>query len=733
MASDKKQHVRWRVVGRPLVRASLFSGLPTDGVPDLGGTDPRPFLEWLRRVREHPGLTEAVRHASPDLAAGVGALLDQDPAAVRVRRARKVTAAVLRYALRADSRATPFGLFAGVTAAAFSEHSRVVWGGAHRKVASPGGAWTAEVVGALEVLPGVCEHLLVVVNNTAVQERGHLVVLQYTRPDPGAPGSDTEQVEIRIGSAVRLILETARQPVPWSTLRAKLAAEYPDEPAVSADAMLARMVQVQALLTSLAPPSTETDLLGCLVSTLTGSNSWAPPEVRPLVSHLQEAHTAVAEHNRGGGSSTLEEADEAVARVSRVQPLGVDVRVDADLALPVAVARAAEQAAYMLTVLSPHPEGLPAWRTYRERFADRYGDALVPVHEVVHPRAGLGFPSAYAATAGTEGSAETLTGRDRWLLEQAQIAALERRREITADTLLDQLAARRLAPLPGHTELNLRVESPSRAALDSGRFHIAVLGSSRSAATMAGRFAALAGVRDDLREAVSHTASAGAVPVQLSFPPLRARSAPLVRSERLLDRAVSVGEYPGPGPRQLDVDDLAVGCDDGGLFLFSGALDRRVEPVVPHALNLRYAPPLARFLAELPRAERAVVVGFDWGAASTLPFLPRIRSGRVILAHARWRIRAAELPSRTASWQQWRRGWAAWAELRGLPGVVDLGKGDQRLRLDLAEPAHLFLLRAQVAKEGGTVLTEAPDPRSSGWCEGRSAEVLVQLCRQEVA
>ncbi|WP_159944682.1 lantibiotic dehydratase family protein [Nocardiopsis sp. FR6] len=732
MASGKEQHGRWHVVGRPLVRASLHSGLPTGGVLDLSGSDPSPWLGWLRRMWEHPRLVEAIRHASPDLATGVKVLLHQDPAAVRARRARKVTASVLRYVLRANSRATPFGLFAGVSAATFAERSRVVWGDAHRVVASPDGAWVAEVVSALEALPEVCERLLVVANNTTVEEDECLVVPQYARPALGQPGADTEQVEVRINSAVSLVLESARQPVSWATLRAKLAAEYPDEPSASTDTMLARLVQVRALLTALTSASTEDDPLGYLVSSLAQNHVHALPETRPLVSLLKEAHTTVEEHNRGGGPDARREADEAGACGSRGQPMGLDVRVDAELALPTPVARAAEKAAHMLTALSPHPEGLPAWHGYREQFTDHYGDALVPVREVVHPQTGLGFPAGYATTD-ADGPTESLTGRDRWLLEQAQTAALDGQWEITADPLLVQLAAQRAAPPPNHTELNLRVESPSRAALDSGRFRIAVLGASRSAATMAGRFAALAGVQDDLREAVSHTTFVGAVPVQLSFPPLRAHSSHLVRSERLLDHLVSVGAYPASVPGQLGVDDLAIGCDDGGLFLFSRILARRVEPVLPHALNLRYAPPLARFLAELPRAGRAVVIGFDWGAASSLPFLPRVRSGNVVLANARWRVRAADLPPRTVPWPRWRREWALWAERRNLPGVVDLGKGDQRLRLDLAEPAHLFLLRTQVDKEGGTVLTEAPDPRSSGWCEGRPTEVLVQLCQKEVA
>ncbi|MGH3811560.1 MAG: lantibiotic dehydratase, partial [Pseudonocardiaceae bacterium] len=54
--------------------------------------------------------------------------------------------------------------------------------------------------------------------------------------------------------------------------------------------------------------------------------------------------------------------------------------------------------------------------------------------------------------------------------------------------------------------------------------------------------------------------------------------------------------------------------------------------------------PLARFLAEVASARCGVYGPFDFGAARTLPFLPRVRYGRTVLASARWLLVADDLP-----------------------------------------------------------------------------------------
>ncbi len=78
---------------------------------------------------------------------------------------------VSRYLLRAQHRATPFGLFAGVTTVAFGSQARAEWGKAHVAVGRAGAEWLAAVVERLESCPELLDQLPVVVNDT-VMSRG---------------------------------------------------------------------------------------------------------------------------------------------------------------------------------------------------------------------------------------------------------------------------------------------------------------------------------------------------------------------------------------------------------------------------------------------------------------------------------------------------------------------------------------------------------------------------------
>ncbi|OLT25403.1 hypothetical protein BJF83_22865 [Nocardiopsis sp. CNR-923] len=653
-------------------------------------------------------VSAAISHASPVLASRVDAFLRHTP--MRRTRARRVVASVIRYVLRAQHRATPFGHFAGITTARIGERVHVRWDG-HRLVASPTGAWVADAVTGLESSLDVLSHTRVIANPATTAQDGQLVIPQTFRPDSG-PFATTAKAAVAHTDAVQAVLDVARDPVPWATVVEAVGEAYPDEAETDIHGMLAGLVRVKALLTNLHPPSTVPPLehLETTLPTL-GSRG------RPAAQVVGRAKDALAKYNATGDD--LEAVEEAMGALSDEPAVGVDTHLDADIALPHAVARTAADAMGLLEDLSPHPEGLVGWAGWRTSFTDRYGTGvLIPVEQVV---AEVGYPN-WGTTAD-----RPLAARDRWLLEHAQAAALDRRREIDADALLDRVRGQDHAPPVAHSEINVRVESPSPAALDSGRFRVVVLGTSRTAAAMAGRFAAMTATGGQLAVALASTP--GVVPVQLSFPPNLARHTHVARVPRLLDHVLSVAEHPPLGA--LGVDDLMVGCDEEGVFLWSRTLGARVEPVVPHAFNLRHAPALVRFLAELPRADRMPVSAFCWGAASQLPFLPRVRSGRIVLSPAQWRVRPRDLPADRAPWRVWDQAWTDLADRRHLPRHVELGGSDQRLCLDLSELAHRFLLRTHLTTSGAAVLREAPDVRSFGWCQHRPAEVLFQLTRTE--
>ena len=202
--------------------------------------------------------------------------------------------------------------------------------------------------------------------------------------------------------------------------------------------------------------------------------------------------------------SLTDEAGEFDLDVSIVAsgPVSVDLRLDADLTLPQAVAAEAERAAAALTRLTPYPFGVAAWKDFHRRVLDRYGiGALVPVLELTNADTGLGFPAGYR-NAHLEPPARPLSDCDARLLALAQQAALDHSIEIVLDDqAIADLAAVQVRP---HTDLCVRVHAPTPDAIQRGEFELAVVGASRAAGTTTGRFLDLLGPADRDRMASAY-------------------------------------------------------------------------------------------------------------------------------------------------------------------------------------------------------------------------------------
>ncbi|HEY5836950.1 lantibiotic dehydratase, partial [Streptomyces sp.] len=264
------------------------------------------------------------------------------------------------------------------------------------------------------------------------------------------------------------------------------------------------------------------------------------------------------------------------------------------------------------------------------------------------------------------------------------------------------------------------------------RFRLEVVSVSRGVGVTSGRFlsvlapedrAALAAELSDLP-----TGDAGTVPAQLSFPPLLPDSAHVIRTPRVLPLVISLHEHRSPGANVLTPTDLAVACDGRRMYLAAPERGLRVEAVGMHALNpATHTPPLARFLTELSRAQCAQVTVFDWGVAAAMPYLPRLRYGRTVLAPARWRLEAGVLPGRDRPRSEWDTALDDWRTRRRMPQRFFLAEGDRRLLLDLDQAGHRTLLRQHLNRAGSAVLVEAPPKEAYGWCDGRAHEVVVPL------
>ncbi|MFF3733417.1 lantibiotic dehydratase [Streptomyces sp. NPDC002476] len=686
-------------------------------------------MAWLRVVWAAQDVAEAVEHSSPVLAAQVRAVCTAgNPPPRDVRR---TALSVVRYLLRAQHRATPFGLFAGVTTAEFGPQARADWGEGHVAVGRAGAEWLAAVVERLESFPSLLDRLPVVVNNT-VMSRGDRLIVPF-QPEIQDDRRRAVEASLALTEPVRVVLAASRTPIRCDVLADKLLAEFPEAGPEKVRCLLAELIRRRVLITSLHAPSTEADALGYLLGQLDAIDVGDLSLVAETVRELRAVWTGLEECATRGGWDSVAARMRTLVPGLRRHPVALDLRLEGQMVLPEEVAREIERAAFILTRVSTRPYGTAAWNAYHQRFYERYGiGTMVPLVEAVAD-SGPGFPDGYPGTP-ADARRPRVSARDDALVRLAQTAVFDGRDEVV---LTDELiAALDVGPdeprVPPHLEVDVRVHAAGLEELQRGRFRLEVVSVSRGAGVSTGRFLgvlapsgreALAAELADLPAADSDT-----VPAQLSFPPLLPESAHVTRSSQVLPTVISLQEHRALKDTVLTPEDLAVGCDGRRMYLAAPERGHRVEAVGMNALNLHtHTPPLVRFLTELSRAQCAQVTIFDWGAAAAMPFLPRLRYGHTVLAPARWRLEASELPGRTRPRAEWDTAVIDWRARRRLPHRVYLVEDDRHLFLDLDEAGHRTLLRQHLDRTHLAVLVEAPEPEAYGWCGGRVHEVVVPL------
>jgi thiopeptide-type bacteriocin biosynthesis protein len=695
--------------------------------PDLTGPSAHreAWRVWLQQMWQATDFATAVEFSSPDLARRVHQIRAGEPVAdLAVRRA---VLSVVRYLLRARSRATPFGLFAGVQAAHTGAAPLLRAGTAHRAVTRPDAAWSAALVDRWEQHPVLRPQLTLLASSLAFERDGRLIIEHRSSNETdGGPA----HVQIRATGPVRTAMDGARTPVVWAVLAEALAAGFPDASPTAIENLLANLVRQRFLITGLRPAVTATDPIAALLA-----------QVRhlPEATDLREIAAGLARHDDAIAAPAGARAERArvTAAMARLCPaakpaFALDLRLDWDLVIPEAVAEEAASAAAVLTRLAPRAALSPGWIAWHGRFLDRYGPgAVVPVLDAIDL---LGYPSGYLGSP-VASPGPTLTARDRRLLGLAYTAGTRRHHDVRLDdATIDELTvADPGRPVQPSTEVTVRIHAASVSALEQGEFTLHVVGVARAAGVGTGRFLHLFDAADRRRMTDVYAGLPGvqqdALIAQISTTPLYIRSVNVARTPQVAEVVIPLGDQHGPDTDQLPVTDLAVTADAEQLHLVSVSRRRPVHTVLPNAVDLtQHTHPLARFLIEAPVALAVPCTGFSWGAAvSGLPFLPALRYGRTVLSPARWTLGHDDLPDARTPWPQWDEALTEWRRDVCLPEHVYLGDGDRRMNLDLAESSHRLLLRTHVERDGKSLLRPAPEPGDLGWTGGRAHEIVIPL------
>ncbi len=715
-----------------MVRAPLLS---TDAYRELSEAAEVPGA--LRRFLEKPLVHAALAVGSQSLLEALGR------GGANVRKASQADSSLLRYLIRMSTRATPYGLFAGIALARWGEGTDLALGpGPHATRTRPDMGWLMALVERLDARPELRRHLRWMAHPGALDRAGRI----WLEERPSRPGSSSEAVSLRATGAVRRALAAARTPVAYSSLVRHLLDTTPGATEPKVEALLSQLWEHSLLHTDLRPPLLTEDPLSHVLERLAGvpgveeeraglralADALAHWDALPFPLRAQAFGSLVRQARR------LQESQAPAFQVDMALPLGgrqVSPRVGAE------VARAAE----LLLRLSPVPSGPTFLSEYRRQFVDRYGPHQeVPLLEVLEPTFGLGPPAAYTPHGphrpGAPAPAAPSPRRMEALLHLAARAARERQRTVELDdATLEALELGTLsaANAPRSLEVFASVAASSAQALDEGDFQVVVAGAGVAAAGRSlGRFADLLG--PEAVTALTDTACAeealrpGTLSAEPSYLPREQRIANVAVRPAVRELEIPLLITPGVPPgRVLPLEDLLLGVREGRFYLRSASHGAEVVICSGHMLTSRQGPAVIRFLSDVGQDGQRQFYEFSWGPASNLPFLPRVQRGRAVLALAQWRISSAtrEHELRVDSPEVFTASLAAWRERWDVPRFVSFSIGDNRLVLDLERATHREELRAELHGPGGQelILQEVLPALDQAWLEGPEGRYVTEL------
>jgi lantibiotic biosynthesis protein len=685
------------------------------------GADRAELERRLHEAYERPELREALYLASPQLCETLDAWGSEH--------ARKWLPALVSYFERAASRPTPFGLFAGCSLGEISERSYLELEERrhYRRHTRLDMDYLTALVRALEADPSIRRRLSFRPNSSLYRAGG-----RFRYAESRLDGTLRSYHLVAVDDSVEL----------EATLARASAGATPDELAATlvgeeisvdeAKEFIDELIDAQVLVSDVQPALTGPEPVPALVEAMAEHEETAQPAraLRVALDSLEQLDrqglgASPAEYRR---VESLFEDQPAKPEPSRLFQLDLTKQARATLGRTVVdeIARALE----LVAKLTPRVPDDPLDR-FRAAFVERYEDREVPLVEALDEEIGIGFGVSQAAESAPllaglklgswNGAGPPWEERHRLLLHLAGQALRDGRRELElSPSEIDALAPAQQPRLPDALEAVATVAAASQDELDHGRFRVLLRGASGApGAALLGRFchadgALRARVEEHLRLEEAQRPDAVFAEI-VHLPESRVGNIllrPVLRSYEI----PFLGRSGAPPQAQLPVTDLLLSVVGDGVA--SGAAERLV--LRSRRLGCEVLPRLTsahkyslsslgvyRFLCELQRQGTVDVLTWDWRPLEALPFLPRVSSGRTVLARARWNLDRRDLErfsDRTEAFREWRHE-------AGLPRWIVLADADNELVTDLGNPLSVeALLHHLRRREQATLVELFPSP-----------------------
>jgi thiopeptide-type bacteriocin biosynthesis protein len=713
--------------------------LPFDELEAWTEDADRQMLERrLLEAYERPELREALYLASPQLVETLDAWGSEH--------ARKWLPALVSYFERAASRPTPFGLFAGCSLGEIGERSclELEERRHYRRHTRLDMDYLTALVRALETDARIRRRLTFRPNSSLYRAGGRI---RYA--EARLDGTLRSYHLVAVDDSVELEAMLARAST-GATPDELAAILVGDEISVDeATEFIDELIDGQVLVSDVEPALTGPEPVPALVEAMAQYEETTEP-----AGALRMAADSLEQLDRQGLGAPPSEYrrleslfDDQPAKPESSRLFQLDLTKPARATLSRAVVDEIARALELVAKLTPRESDDPLDR-FRAAFTERYEDRQVPLLEALDDEIGIGFNVSQAAESAPllaglkvgswNGADPRWEERHRLLLHLVGQALRDGRRELElSPSEIDALAPAQQLRLPDALEVVATIAAASQDELDHGRFGVLFRGASGApGAGLLGRFchadgALRARVEEHLRSEEAQRPDAVFAEI-VHLPESRVGNIllrPVLRSYEI----PFLGRSGAPPEAQLPVTDLLLSVVGDGvaaetaerLVLRSRRLGCEVLPRLTSAHKYSLSGlGVYRFLCELQRQGTVDVLRWDWRPLDALPFLPRVSSGRTVLARARWNLDRHDLErfsDRTEAFHEW-------CHEAVLPRWIVLADADNELVTDLANPLSVEALLHHLRRREQATLVElfpSPDELCAHGPEGRFTHEIV--------
>ncbi|MGN7820016.1 lantibiotic dehydratase [Chitinophaga sp. 22536] len=694
-------------------------------IPSLSIEDLYQFYSELERSNDPhrailerfntPLLQEALYLASPVLWEEYSKYLAH-PAFCRPEEKQKLAGSILKYYIRACTRSTPFGLFAGCTIGAIKDCTRLNLSAddsiiRHLRLDMD---YLCSLGNYLGTIPGVRNTLLYTPNPTIYKLNGETKYIEYRY------GRFNDRsfhlVSLKLDNPViRDILKISQSGKTIEALVDYLEQNYELE-RKEIRSYIEDLISNGVLQSSIDPNVTGDEYFHVLHAAVTAA-AVVDPTVGTIAALFDRVHAKILDIGRGG--TDIAAYREVLHLLKEINP-GNEVnesrlfqmdtgRESASLSIDMAETATLLECLEKINNLYSNTSLKGSLSTFKKAFYEKYEARSVKLVEALDSEVGIGFKSArsladyYSSDAPAPGQT---TGIDALAFRKYKEFIQSNSSEIvlTDEDFGHTSGASR--PLPDNFSIMTTVLQSEGKTL----FWVPEI--ALSTTNLLGRFChSNKQLNDHAVSLIQREQSAlngNAIIAEIAHLP-QSRVGNVLSRPHLTNYEIEyLSRSSLPKKQQINIDDLYLKIENGDLILFSKKLKKRIIPRLSSAHNyMSGSLDIYHLLGELQHQNMSLISTWSWNPMFyNSVFLPRVSYKNCVLSPAKWVLDSKSILKKIGSWEKFNTLFHRVKSEIGLPDMIVVKESDNSLLLDTRISICLEILKKTLIKMDVLVVQE---------------------------